>query len=61
LEAREQLKELRSSYAWHAVRRERDRVAALFAPDGVFELKVGDDRVRLIAPVDEAAFASGFQ
>lgn len=56
LEAREQVKELRSSYAWYASRGQRDAVAALFAPHGVFELKAGGERIRLTGPQEIAAF-----
>jgi len=47
LEAREQVKELRSTYAWHAARGARDCIAALFTPDGAFETKAQGERVRL--------------
>jgi len=56
LEAREQVKELRSIYAWHAARGERDRIAALFAPDGIFEVKVRGERILLKGPDAIQAF-----
>lgn len=46
LEAREQIKELRASYGWHASRGHREGVANLFEPDGVFELKIEGERRR---------------
>jgi hypothetical protein len=38
--AREQLKELRALYGWHAARGDYEAVVQLFAPDGVFECLV---------------------
>lgn len=37
LAAREEIKELRARYGWHAARGDYDRVAELFTPAGLFE------------------------
>lgn len=50
LEAREKVKELRSTYGWYASRGHREGVAGLFTPNGVFELKSGGERIRLQGP-----------
>jgi hypothetical protein len=47
LEAREQIKELRSTYAWHAARGQREQIAALFTSQGVFEIPAQGERRRL--------------
>lgn len=48
LEAREAIKELRARYGWMAAHGDFAGVAGLFAPDGVFELTIGDTRRRLV-------------
>jgi len=47
LEAREQIKELRYTYAWYASRGQREKIAGLFMPDGIFNLRSGDQRICL--------------
>lgn len=41
--AREQIAELRSRYNWYVARRQFDRLAELFLPDGVFAAKAGEN------------------
>lgn len=48
IEAREAIKELRARYAWYATRGNYARVAACFAPDGVFEAGMPSGRRRLV-------------
>lgn len=56
LEAREKVKELRATYAWHAARGQREGIANLFLPDGVFEVNNGEERVRMTGPAEILAF-----
>ncbi len=47
LESREQIKELRAIYGWHAARGDAQSIANLFTEDGVFEcLAGGRKRIR---------------
>lgn len=44
LESREQIKELRAQYAWHAARGKIKEVVALFTEDAIFESWAKDQR-----------------
>jgi hypothetical protein len=46
LAAREQIKELRARYGWHAARGDYEGIVSLFAPNGVFECLVEEKERR---------------
>ncbi len=55
IEAREAVRELRARYGWHAARGQAAEIAALFAPDGIFEFSTREARHRLVGRAAIAA------
>jgi ketosteroid isomerase-like protein len=43
--AKEQIKELRARYCWHAARGDYDRIVEIFTPDGMFEVMANGQRI----------------
>ena len=54
--AREEIKELRIRYCWHVTRSEGEQLAALYVPDGLFEVHNGGSPIRFEG---RAAIADG--